>query len=90
MYFFPFYLFSHSPDEIGLSQRTVPDFQSDIHVPPLAFDVVGIERFRIPSFQDTAFATRLTIVQTFPGIEHIGLPLFLGGVIYLWWLHTIL
>ena len=70
-------------------QSVAPVFylQCDIHITPLAFNVVSIEHFRIPTFQDTALTTSLAIVQAFPGIEHIGLTLFFSGVIYLWWLH---
>ena len=73
-----------------LPYRTVPNLQSNIHITPFAFDVFGIQRFGIPTFQDAALATRLTIVQAFPGIEDIGLTLFFGGVFYPWRLHTIL
>ena len=58
----------------------LPNLQCNVNITALAFDVVGIERFGIPASEDTAFATRLTIVQAFPGIDHIGLTLFFGGV----------
>ena len=45
-----------------LPYRAVPYLQCDIYIVPLAFDVVGIEYFHIPPFQDVALATRLTIV----------------------------
>lgn len=47
----------------------IPDFQRNIHIFPYAFNIVSVEDFRILSFQDTALATRFTIVQTFPGFE---------------------
>jgi hypothetical protein len=72
---------------VFLPKRTVPNLQCNIHIAPLAFDVVGIERFRIPTFQDTALATSLAIVQAFPSIKHIGLSFFFSGVIYLRRLH---
>lgn len=70
-----------------LSYRTVPYLQSDIDVAALAFDVVGIQGFGIPTSEDTALAACLAIVQAFPDIEDIGLALFLGGGFYLWRLH---
>jgi hypothetical protein len=58
----------------------VTNFQSDIHITPLAFDVVGIERFGIPAFQDAALATLVATMQAFPGFKDIGLSFFFGGV----------
>ena len=75
---------------VFLPYRTVPNLQCNIHITPLAFNVVSIEHFRIPTFQDTALATRLTIVQAFPGIEDVGSPFFWSGAFYLRWLHIIL
>ena len=72
-----------------LSQRAIPYLQGNVHIAPLAFYVVRIQCFRIPTFQDTAFATRLAIMQAFPGFDDIGLSFFLGGVIYLGWLHNV-
>ena len=72
---------------VFLPYRTVPNLQCNIHITSLTFDVICIEHFRIPTFQDAALATRLAIVQTFPCFEDIGSPFFLGGVIYFWWLH---
>ena len=62
----------------------VSNLQSYIHIAPLAFNVVGIEHFGIPTFQDTALATSLTIVQAFPCFEYIGESFFWDGIIYLW------
>ena len=73
-----------------LPQRAVPYLEGNVHIAPLAFDVVGIQRFRIPTLQDTALATRLTIVQAFPGLDDISLSFFAGGVIYLRRLHHVL
>ena len=70
-----------------LSHRAVPNLHGDIHITPLAFDVVGIECFRIATFQDATLAASLAIVLAFPGFEDIGQPFFFGGVIYLWRLH---
>ena len=75
---------------VFLPYRTIPNLQSNVHITPLAFDVVGIEHFGIPTFEDVALAARFAVVQAFPGFEDIGLALFAGGVIYLWRLHTIL
>ena len=44
------------------SVAPVSNLQSNVHITPLAFDVVSIECFRIPAFQDTALAASLTIV----------------------------
>ena len=74
---------------VFLPYRTVPNLQCNIHITSLAFDVVRIQRFRIQTFQDTTLATRLAIVQAFPGFEDVGLSFFFGGVIYLWWLHNL-
>ena len=71
-----------------LSYRTVPNLQGDIHITPFALDIVGIEYFCIPTFQDAALATSLAIVKTSPGFKNIGLSFFFGGIIYLWWLHS--
>lgn len=70
-----------------LPYRTVPNFQCNIHITPLAFDVISIEDFGIHTFQDTALATRLTIVKAFPGFEDVGSPFFWSGVIYFWCNH---
>ena len=72
-----------------LPQRAVPYLEGNVHITPLAFDVVGIQRFRIPTFQDAALATSLTIMQAFPSFDDVGLSFFFGGVIYLWWLHNL-
>jgi len=69
------------------SVAPVPNLQRNIHIRPLAFDVVGIEHFGIPTFQDAALATRLAVVQAFPGFQDIGQSLFSGGVVYLRGLH---
>ena len=61
-----------------LPYSSIPNLQCNIHITSLAIDVVGIECLGIPTFQDAAFAARLTIVQAFPGIEHIGLTFFFG------------
>ena len=66
----------------------ISNLQCDIHITPLAFDVVGIEHFGIPTFQDAALATRLAIVQAFPSLLHIDQSLFSGGVIYFRWSHN--
>ena len=73
-----------------LSQRAVPYLQGNVHITPLAFDVVGIQCFRIPTFQDAALATSLAIVQAFPSFDDVGLSFFAGGVIYLRRLHHVL
>ena len=74
---------------VFLPYRTVSYLQGNVHITSLAFNVICIEHFRIPTFQDTALATRLAIVQTFPCIEDIGSPFFLGGVVNLRWLHKL-
>ena len=58
----------------------VPELQCHVHVATLAFNVVGIQSFRILTFQDAALAARFTIVQALPGIEHIRPASFLGGL----------
>ena len=73
-----------------LSQGTIPNLQCNIHITSFAFDVVGIERFGIAPFEDTTLAALVATMQAAPGIEHIGLALFAGGVIYFGSLHTIL
>ena len=73
-----------------LPYRAIPNLQSNFHITSFAFDVVGIERFGIAPFEDTAFAALVATMQAAPGIEHIGLALFAGGVIYFGSLHTIL
>ena len=73
-----------------LPQRAVPNLEGNVHITPLAFDVVGIQRFRIPTFQDAALATSLTIVQAFPGLEDISSSFFAGGVVNLRRLHHVL
>ena len=55
-FLFKYYLFSHSPDEIGLSLRMVPDFQSNVHIAAFAFDVGGIEGFGVTAFENMALA----------------------------------
>ena len=45
---------------VSLSQGAVPNLQSNIHITPLAFDVVGIERFGVTALEDMALATSLT------------------------------
>ena len=67
-----------------LPYRAIPNLQSNIHITSLTFDVICIEHFRIPTFQDTALATRFAIVQAFPGFEYIGESFFWDGIIYLW------
>ena len=67
-----------------LPYRAVSNLQSNVHIAPLAFNVVSIEHFRIPTFQDTALTTGLTVVQAFPCFEYIGESFFLDGIIYLW------
>ena len=52
---------------VFLPYRSVPNLQCDIHITSLTLNVVSIEDFGIPTFQDTALATRLAIVQAFPG-----------------------
>ena len=72
-----------------LPYSSIPYLQGNVHIAPFAFDVAGIEGFGVTAFQDMALATNLTIMQAFPGIEDIGLTLFLGGTFYLRWLHKI-
>ncbi len=72
---------------MNLLVSVISYFQCDIHITPYAFDVIGIEGFCIPSFQDTAFAAFVAIVQAFPCFAHIGSAFLFGGVFYLWWLH---
>ena len=72
-----------------LPYRAVPYLQCDIHITSLAFDVVGIEYFDIPTFQDAALATCLAIVQAFPSFDDVGLSFFAGGVVNLRWLHNL-
>lgn len=62
----------------GNSITLVPELQRHIHIATLAFNVVGIQSFRILTFQDAALAARLAIVQALPGIEHIRPASFLG------------
>ena len=59
----------------------------NIHITSLTFDVICIEDFGIPTFQDTALATRLAIVQAFPGFEDVDSPFFFGGIVYFGRLH---
>ena len=73
--------------ECRLSNKSVSNLQCNIHITSLTLNVICIEHFRIPTFQDTALATRLAIVQTFPCFEDIGLSFFPGGVVNLRWLH---
>ena len=40
----------------------VPNLEGDVHIAPLALDVVGIEGLGIPTLQDATFTARLTIV----------------------------
>ena len=72
-----------------LPQRAVPYLEGNVHIAPLAFDVVSIKCFRIPTFQDAALATSLAIVQAFPSFDDVGLSFFAGGVINLRWLHNL-
>ena len=65
----------------------IPDFQRNIHIGPFAFNIVGIQDFRILSFQYTAFATCFAIVEAFPGIKNIIPPFFLSGLINFRWYH---
>ena len=75
---------------VFLPYRMVPNLQCNIHITPLAFNVICIEHFRIPTFQDAALATSLTIVQAFPSFDDVGLSFFPGGIVNLRWLHIIL
>ena len=52
---------------VFLPNRSISNLQCDIHITSLTLNVVCIEDFGIPTFQDTALATRLAIVQAFPG-----------------------
>ena len=75
---------------VFLPYRTVPNLQCNIHITSLTLNVVSIEDFGIPTFQDTTLATRLAIMQAFPSFEDVGSPFFWGGAFYLRWLHIIL
>ena len=75
--------------KILLSHGTVPNLQCDIHIAALALDVVSIEGFGGTALENMALATNLTIMQAFPGFLDIGSPFFLGGVVYLRWLHKL-
>ena len=69
------------------SPTFIPELQSNIHVASKSFDVVGIQYFRIPTFQDATLSTSLTIVQAFPGFYDVGSSFFFGRLIYLRRLH---
>ena len=49
----------------------VSDFQSYIHIRPLALYIVGIKHFLASSFQNMALAAQLTVVQTSPFVQDI-------------------
>ena len=70
-----------------LPYRAIPNLQSNIHITPFTLNVVCIEDFGIPTFEDATLAASLAIVQAFPGFEDIGLPFFFGGVFNLGRLH---
>ena len=50
--------------------------QCYIHIRTLAVYIVGIEDFFASAFQAVAFATQLTVVQTFPFVQDIIQTLF--------------
>ena len=50
--------------------------QCYINIRTLAVYIVGIEDFFASAFQDVAFATQLTVVQTFPFVQDIIQTLF--------------
>ena len=72
----------------SLPHGAVTNLEGDVHVASLALDVVGIEGLGIAPLENTALATRLTIVQASPSVDDIGLALFAGGGVNLGWLHT--
>ena len=45
-----------------LLHGAVANLEGDVHIAPLAFNVVGIEGLGIAPSEDAALATRLTIV----------------------------
>ena len=51
-------------------------FQCYIHIRPLAVYIVGIEDFFASAFQNMAFATYLTIMQTSPFVQDVIQMLF--------------
>lgn len=62
----------------GILITLVPELECHVHVATLAFNVVGIQSFRILTFQDAALAARLAIVQALPSFNHIRPASFLG------------
>ena len=74
---------------VSLSQGAIPYLQSNVHIVPLALDVVGIEGFGVTALENMALATNLAIMQAFPCIKDIGLTLFQGGVVNLRRLHKL-
>jgi hypothetical protein len=72
------------------SHGRVPNLHGYVHVIASSFYIIGIERFGNLSSQDTTLAARFAVVQAFPGFENIGTTFFLGGVFYLWRLHSCL
>ena len=73
----------------SLPHGAVANLEGDVHIAALALDVVGIEGLGIAPSEDTALATRLTIVQASPSVDDIGLALFAGGGVYTGWLHDL-
>ena len=57
-----------------------PDLHGDVHVWPIAFNIVGIKHFFVSAFQNMAFAAYLAVVQTFPCIQNI-----LQAFFSCWW-----
>lgn len=69
------------------SIASVPEFQRHIHVAAFTFNVVGIQSFRILTFQDAALAARLAVVQALPGFNDVRPSGFPGGLFYKRWSH---
>jgi hypothetical protein len=79
----------NSGNKALLPYSSIPYIEGNVHIAAFAFDVAGIEGFRVTALEDMALATNLAIMQAFPCIKDIGLTLFLGGVVNLRRLHKL-